>query len=210
MNIKFLLPVIVFALFGLFVFVPVSSASVYIINPTPTPYTKITINKLVQDPRNGTFFDNLNSGDFTFLNGQEALFKLDVTNNSNVEISNVRVKDVLPAQLDFVEGPGSYDGNARTLSFSVDKLGAGETKTYYVKVKTNSPADNTVCPTNFVEARSDNLVSQDTSVLCIGKKILGVTKELPKTGISNFEMYLLSTVLFSFLAIGFAKRSQIS
>jgi uncharacterized repeat protein (TIGR01451 family)/LPXTG-motif cell wall-anchored protein len=210
MNNKFLLPVIAFALFALFVFAPKSQASVYIINPTPTPFYQLSLNKMVQDPRNGVFYDNLNSDSFTFLHGQEALFKLEVKNNSNTEIANVRVKDVLPSQLDFVEGPGSYDGNARTLSFSVDKLGPGELKTYYLKVKTNSPADNTVCATNFAEARSNDLVSQDTSVVCIGKKVLGVTKELPKTGISNFEMYLLGTVLFSLLAIGFAKRSQVS
>lgn len=190
----------------LFLILPQPAFAQYVVQ-TPSPNSQININKLVQDPRNGNFVENLNSNEFLFGVNQEIDFRLDVRNTGQTDLNNIAVSDTLPAQLAFLSGPGAFSDSTNTLNFSVDKLSPGETKTFVVKSKVRTTFEGNVCVTNFSQASVNNLVSQDTAVVCLGKAILPSLRELPKTGVSSVALYLSTSLLFASLAIGFAKRS---
>jgi uncharacterized repeat protein (TIGR01451 family)/LPXTG-motif cell wall-anchored protein len=185
--------------------------------PPPQQLSKqLNLNKQVKHPENGQYVENLQFGDVRFLPEQEISFKIEVKNNGQTELTNIQVKDTLPNFLDFVSGPGNYDASSRTLNFTVDKLRQGESKSYEVKAKVKNAeelqANMATCITNFAEARVDELVSQDTAALCIESRVLGITRELPKTGSEGpILMLMLSFVTFagSVFLYRQAKRVQI-
>lgn len=73
--------------------------------------------------------------------GEENTYDLTVTNHSTdgQDATGVVVTDVLPAQLDFVSATdgGSYDAATRTVTWRIDSLPAGESKTVKVTARVN-------------------------------------------------------------------------
>lgn len=167
--------------------------------PQPQPPARqILVNKLVFNPAIKQFVDNLGLDQHMFLPEQEVTFRIEVKNTSNVDLTNIKVKDKLPQQLNFVTGPGTFDDNTNTLSFTIDKLSPGETKKFDFKAKVVSEKGlnvNVSCITNLAEARVDELMDQDSASICLQKKVLGVTKELPKTGVDKFTLTLIASTL---------------
>lgn len=174
----------------------------------PSPVVSISIDKSVRNPQNNQYVDNLSGATATFLPGQEVNFRLMVRNNSSSEITNVSVRDKLPEFVDFVSGPGSYNQNTKEINFTIDRLAPGETKTYALvtKVQSTSKGGNimSTCLTNFAEASANKMDVQDTSMFCIGEKVLGEVSELPRTGpISNVlvvvgSLGILATSIYLF------------
>ncbi len=175
----------------------------------PGPNLQLAINKLVQDPRNGQFVDGLSSSNFAFLPGHTILFRLEVKNNGQQDLNNIQVKDVLPGQLEFVSGPGSFDKGTRTISFTIDSLKVGETKSFDIKAKVSGGAEAGVCVTNFAEARKDSLVSQDTAVICIQKKVLGAVTQLPVTGVDLVTLTLSGSTLMFLTSLYLLRKAKI-
>src|SRR3989344_3921452 len=102
---------------------------------TPSqPAGALLINKLVKSP-NGSFVENLGVTDPHFLPEQEVMFRIEVKNVGNKDLVNVEMKDKLPDWVDFVQGPGTFDKNYKTISFTLDKLTPNDTKTFDIKAK---------------------------------------------------------------------------
>lgn len=163
------------------------------------PSGNILLNKLIKNPQTGEWVDSLSASSVTFLAGQEVNFRIEVKNIGQTDLDNVSVEDKLPDFLDFVQGPGSFDKNSKTLKWSIDKLRVGESKLFDIKAKVtqNLPDMGLSCVTNFAQAKKDQMVAQDTSLFCIQTKILGEMRELPKTGISEItNMLLISFATF--------------
>ena len=204
-----------FALFLMAAIFVVNSATVkadYFVHHKPKAVGQLWINKQVKHPTTGSFVDNLSITDPHFLPKQEVVFRIEVKNVGHEDIHDIEVKDILPEYVDFISGLSGYDGS-RTLSLRIDKLTPNESKTYEIKtnVKDESvlPSNMVTCLTNMAEGRFKHIVNQDTASFCIEKKVLGVVKELPKTGVGGLEVALGTTVLSSLLAIGLAKRFKI-
>lgn len=163
------------------------------------PVGNLILDKKVRNPKTGELVDALSANSSNFLAGQEVNFRIEVKNTGSAEINNISVQDILPEFVDFISGPGNFDKGSRKLSWGIDKLSGGESKFFDIKVKVKSgkdlPSMDISCVTNFAEAKKDNMVSQDTATFCIQTKVLGVTKELPKTGFGNTEKTLLISVL---------------
>lgn len=176
------------------------------------PTTSLVVDKKIQHPQSGELLDTLSSSSVTFLPGQEVNFRIEVRNAGNSNVSGVHAWDKLPDYVDFVSGPGNYDSNAHGLWWAVDDLRAGESKQYFVKVKVraqeNLPELNLTCVTNFVEAKRDSLMAQDTASFCIQSKVLGAVKVLPKTGMSIFNILLTTTIASGALSLFFARKSN--
>lgn len=146
----------------------------------------ILINKKVQNPSNGQFVDNLGVNDSRFLVNQNVSFQLIVTNTSGSTINRAVIKDVFPQFVSFVSGPGSFDAGSKTLTFEVNNLAAGETRTF--TVAGNVLADSAlvknggiICVVNQGSAQiaTTSEMSQDNSQFCIQKGVPakgGVTK----------------------------------
>lgn len=204
-----------FALFLMAAIFVVNSSTVsadYFVHHEPKAVGQLWINKQVKHPTTGSFVDNLSITDPHFLPKQEVVFRIEVKNVGNEDIRDIDVKDILPDYVDFVSGLNGTDGS-RTLSLRIDKLAPNESKTYEIKTNVKDasalPSNMVTCVTNMAEGRFKWIVNQDTASFCIEKKVLGVVKELPKTGLGGLEVALGTTLVSSLLALGLAKKFKI-
>ena len=167
--------------------------------------TDLTINKQVAQPvtdskggvtASTTFVENLGVNQ-AFTPGADVLFRLTVKNASADTLNPVTVKDVLPAYLAFVSGQGSYDAGSRTLTITLDNMGAGESRTVEILTKvvdaTQFPANpdsiganqNVFCTTNYAEARALDRFDDDTAQLCFQP-----AQNLPVAGYNDLLLLL--------------------
>lgn len=154
----------------------------------------LTINKQVKNPVSNIFVENLSSTDPAFSPNTEVLFKLTIKNASGETFNPVTVKDTFPAYLTFVAGPGTYDKAANTLTFQLENLIAGETRTQEVLAKVVDtgafPKGKTfVCVTNAASVSALNRTDGDTAQLCIQTEVLGATT-LPVAGFNDLLILL--------------------
>ena len=145
-------------------------------------------------------------------------FNITVANTGSSTINKVTVKDTLPQFVSFTSGPGSFDSNTKVLTFDVNDLKAGETKTFTIVAKITDagqlPADQGItCVVNQALATAENgQQSSDNSQFCIQKPVLGETKgglkvfpapavtTTPSTGPEMLPLIgLIPTGLFGFL-----------
>lgn len=162
----------------------------------------LTVNKTVKHPTNsGVFVENLTSNDPSYSPGSEILFKMTVKNSSGETFHPVTVRDILPEHLTFLSGPGTYDTGSRTLTFTMDNLVAGESRTVEILTKVVNVASNAalLCESNYVKvtAPARPKGDDDTSQFCIQTKVLGVTT-LPVAGYNDL------LVILPFAAAGLA------
>lgn len=160
----------------------------------------LVISKEVKNPITSAFVGNLSTTDATFSPGSEVHFRLTIKNTSGQTFNPVTVKDIFPDFLTFEAGPGTYDASNRTLTFELDNVIAGETRTVELlaKVRDSSafPTGRSFfCVVNTGRAQALDRTSEATSQLCIQTQVLGVTT-LPAAG---FEDVL---VLIPFLTLG--------
>jgi len=170
---------------------------------------ELRLDKVVKNPSSGTYVDNLFSSDPNFSADQEVWFRLNIKNTGSDDLNDVEVKDKFPNYILFVSGPGNWDEANKTLSWKIDHLSPGESKDYEIKGQIvgegSLPTDSgTYCVTNYGEAKKDDKSASDTSQLCIGKKVLGITY-MPKTGAN---LYLIISLLLVIVSFGIIFRKQ--
>ncbi len=153
----------------------------------------LTINKQVRNPGNSNFVENLSSTDPTFSPGSDVLYRLIIKNSSGETFNPVNVKDVLPSFLTFVSGPGTYDSGTNTLTFQLNEVYAGETRTVDIMARVvNSSSFNGksfVCVNNYAEVRALNRFDSDTAQVCLQNNVLGATT-LPVAGFNDYLLLL--------------------
>lgn len=157
-------------------FADVSCQPIYGGGQTCATSENILINKKVLNPSTNTLVDNLGINDPKYNPGFIVNFRLEVTNTGNTTINKVDVKDIFPQYIEFNSGPGNFDQNTKTLTFSLDNLAPNETRVSIIigKVVTSSqlPTSGIVCVVNqAIAVTSDNDNSQDNAQLCIENKI---------------------------------------
>lgn len=159
------------------------------------PNLSILIDKMVAKPggnqtkggiTNVEYVDNLSPADPRFRPGDQVMFKLKVRNTSNTSISNVTVKDYVPAYLEPIEGPGTYDSASRTITFDAGSFAIDEEKTYILKMQLFSqekmPSDKGLfCLTNKAQAYNGNVSDDDIAQFCVEKEVVGAV-QTPKAG----------------------------
>lgn len=172
----------------------------------PSYSYSILIDKMVAKPNTDEYVDNLSVSDPRFAASQDVWFRVKVKNTSNQDITNVEVKDYVPSYLEPLQGPGTWDANTRIITWNAGDFAVDEEKAYYLKMAVYSqndlPADKGLfCIVNKVDAHSDNTYDDDTSQLCIEKKVAGVTT-VPSAGpemgiiLLSGELLALSAGLF--------------
>ena len=126
------------------------------------------------------FVDNLTPADARYIPGDKIAFQVKIRNTSNINLTNVKVQDILPDWLDAAEGPGSYDGITRTITWTYPQLLAGEERTErvvaQVKPQQELPADKgLMCMNNKAVVSADNAYDEDTAQVCVEKQVALVT-----------------------------------
>ena len=155
--------------------------------------TDLTINKQVKNPATGNFVENLGASDPTFSVNGEAHFRLIIKNNSNQTFTSVTIKDIFPKELMFKAGPGTFDSISNTLTFTLDNLNAGESRSVEILATVGANKINKdrsiSCVINTAQASAQNQSDQDTAQLCIQTNVLGATT-LPIAGFNDFALLL--------------------
>lgn len=183
-----------------------------------SPSYSILVDKMVGKPstnKGGTtyeYVDNLVSSDPRFQPGQEVMFQVKIKNTSTTTLTSVIFKDFVPAYLEPVEGPGSYDSTNRTISLNVGDFGAGEEKIYYLKMKVvgqdSLPSDKGLfCIVNKAQANNDRTADDDTAQLCIEKQVKTVVST-PQAG-PEAGLLILSGEL-ALLGLGVFLKKRVS
>ena len=165
----------------------------------PSPVQTILIDKMVGKPSVPTkggvvtvqYVDNLTPSDPRFSPGQEVMFKLKVKNTSNITLNNVTVKDYVPAYIEPVEGPGTFDSTSRVITFDAGSFAPNEEKTYFIKMQLATqdkmPANKGLfCLTNKSQVYNGYASDDDSAQFCVEKAVVGVTitpKAGPEAGI---------------------------
>lgn len=178
---------------------------------------QVMIEKRVRNPATGFFVNNLGPNDPKYRPQTVVSFQVTVRNPGDTIIDRVTVTDTLPAYLDFMNGPGSYDGNTNKLTWDVTNLGAGETQSFTIQGRVSHPAklpeqQNVICPTNenpqpinIVDAAASNgQTDHAESRYCIEREM--VVPTVPKAGPENW--FLSLSGLLSSLGIGIKLRKK--
>jgi uncharacterized repeat protein (TIGR01451 family) len=153
---------------------------------------ELQVNKLVFDPANQRFVDNLDVTDHKFAPGEEVIFRIKVKNVGDAAFEKVTVQDTLPFFLRL---------SSSSLSFEIFDLTPGETEEREVRARVvgeeSFPQNQTViCDVNIAEAQAKEMFAKDTAKVCAAKKVAVVTV-LPPTGFTGFPVLLVLSVLLA-------------
>jgi uncharacterized repeat protein (TIGR01451 family) len=189
--------IFVFSLFVLGLFFFVSSVKADCVGQygqygQPCQSYSIVIDKMVGKPGTSNdatvyqYVDNLTVSDPRFNPDQVIFFKIKVKNTSTTKLVGMQVKDTVPAYLEPIEGPGTFNTTDRSISWNAGDFNTDEEKIFYLKMKVSSqanlPADKGLfCLVNQVQADSSNAHDDDTSQLCVEKQVTG-TSQVPSSG----------------------------
>lgn len=172
---------------------------------------QVLINKTVRNPSTGVFVDNLGPADPKYRPLWTVTFRIIINNSGDQSLDKVTVTDKLPAYLDFMSGPGTYDSKNRTLTFDVYNLSGGTSQSFEVKARVSSvalPSDKTVvCPVNVVDAVVGSQTDHDESQFCIEKQLIVPT--VPKAGPENWMLSIVGLIA-SLKAGLFLRRKSIN
>lgn len=168
----------------------------------------LSINKTVANPKTGDMVDNLSVNDPKYGPDSVVTFQLTVKNNSTVDVDKATVKDTFPQFVSFNSGAGNFDKNSKTLSFEIQNLKAGESRSFTVTGKTASvsqlPVSQKVtCVTNQSSVTAKDMSGdEDNAGFCIEKEVVttkgGLTvypapklTSTPATGVPFIPMAML-------------------
>lgn len=129
----------------------------------------LILNKLVYNPKVNTFVDNMGVNDYKFVPGEQVTFQVNITNPGTAPIAEATVTDTLPKEVDYVSSTGSFDGGKQTVTFKVQNLASGETRTLIItaKAKAMTVEQGMICSTNQVSAWANNLNAADNAQFCM-------------------------------------------
>lgn len=179
---------------------------------------QVMVEKRVRNPATGFFVNNLGPNDPKYMPQTIVTFQVTVRNPGENTIDRVTVTDTLPAYFDFMNGPGTYDGNTNKLTWDVYNISPGDTQSFTVQGRVSHaaklPEQNIICPTdetpqpiNIVDAAASNgQTDHAESRYCIAREFAIPTGETPKAGPENW-LLSLSSILGS-LGVGLKLRKK--
>jgi len=130
-----------------------------------------SINKVVQVPSGGNFVDNLGINDPRFSPSQTINYELIVANTGSATISTLNIVDTFPQFINFVSGAGNFNSNTKTLTFTINNLGAGQSQTFNLQAQTANSSTIPVgvtCVVNQASVSDSNGdTASDSSQACI-------------------------------------------
>lgn len=163
-----------------------------------------SINKNVRSIGDTQYYDNIEASKKTFYEKDVIEFQIRVENIRAEVIYNINVKDMLPKYLSLVFYPGTFDNDQYIVEWNIDRLEAGESKTYLIRAKINDSIKlNTLTKqTNKAEACGGGKCEVDNASYFIGKA------SIPATGASDiiFKTGVIASI--AGLGLWFRKKAR--
>lgn len=166
----------------------------------PTVKKTISVDKKVRALPGTTFFDNIDSSQKVFYNGDLIEFSIRIENTGDQELTQIQAEDTMPKFLDLVFNPGTYNKSSNTISWKIDSLKPAESKTFLIRAKVASVATDSAQTklTNLVEVQANGVNDKDNASYFIGKG------SIPKTG--DNTLLIKTAAVLATIAGAFALR----
>jgi uncharacterized repeat protein (TIGR01451 family) len=134
----------------------------------------LTLDKKVRNPVSNQYVENMGINDPKFSPNQQVLFQVNVRNKGSRAIEDVSVTDTFPQYVSFIKGPGQFDRSTNTITFSIDKLEAGQSRTVTIEGKiaqANAIPGTTgiACVVNQAAAIKGRHNASDNTQFCLQK-----------------------------------------
>jgi len=161
---------------------------------------KISIDKKIRSVGDTQYFDNIEASKKTFFEKDVVEFQIRIENISTEIVYNINVKDILPKYLTLIFYPGKFDSDQYIVEWDIDKLAAGESKTYLIRAKINdsNKLNGLTKQSNKAEACGGGSCNVDYASYFIGKTTV------PATGAADIA--LKTILVISTAATGFYFR----
>lgn len=112
--------------------------------------------------------DNLTADDPHFRSGEQVISRIRIKNTSSVALRDIILSDALPDILDPESGPGRYDVDSHTITYTIDELGPQEEQSYDIVARVLPTAQAGIfCTHNTATVDNGRVSDQDTSQFCI-------------------------------------------
>lgn len=102
--------------------------------------------------------------------GDELVYTLTIKNTGSIDSAMAKVEDILPEGVEHIEG-GTYDSNSRKVTWDLDTIGEGETKTLTCKARVSKLEGSTL------EKELDNKATLTEKSEIVSNKVTTVVKK---------------------------------
>ncbi len=163
---------------------------------------KLSVDKKLRSIYDDQYVDNIESSQKTFFEKDVVEFQINIKNIWTETVYNINVKDILPKHLSLIFYPGKFDNDQYIVEWDIDRLEAGETKTFLIRAKVNDSEKLNVLTkeTNKAEACGGGTCNADYASYFIGKV------SVPATGAS--DIILKTGLVASATGLGFWLRKK--
>lgn len=163
----------------------------------------ISVDKKIRPINDNKSYDNVGKDDKIFTSGNSLDFSILIENTGNQELTNLKVKDYLPAFQEVVFNPGTYDRNAALISFDIEKLGVGESKLFTIRTKVvGVKSTYTQMLTNKACVNGDNIYDCDQASFFVQGQLV------PSTGSGTIILQSLVGISGALIALLMRKISR--
>ncbi len=159
---------------------------------------KLELDKQVWNPEQGEWEDDLDRAEHVFSPNDLVTYRLRYRNAGNVDLDNVEIVDQLPADIDFITGPGSYNSETGIFTYTVGALEKDSGwKSITLDVRVSADLDTSICVENLAWIYQNNEeMDSDEAQICASseQKVLGA-EELPVSGAAAVNLVGFSLIL---------------
>ncbi len=157
----------------------------------------ISIDKKIRPINDSNFYDNIGQDQKVFVNDDVIDYRIVVENTGKDILYDLVVTDYFPVVNQIILAPGEINKTNRQIVWKIDKLEAGESKTFTVRAKVIN-SSTWKSQTNVVDVKNNNVYDKDTATFYLNGKVIPVT--------GNTDLVVKSGIALSLSVIALAMR----
>ncbi len=157
----------------------------------------ISIDKKIRPINDSNFYDNIGQDQKVFVNDDVIDYRIVVENTGKDILYDLVVTDYFPVVNQIILAPGEINKTNRQITWKIEKLNAGESKTFTVRAKVVN-SSTWKSQTNVVEVKNNNVYDKDTATFYLNGKVIPVT--------GNADLVVKSGIALSLSVIALAMR----
>ena len=157
----------------------------------------ISIDKKIRPINDSNFYDNIGQDQKVFVNDDVIDYRIVVENTGKDILYDLVVTDYFPVVNQIILAPGEINKTNRQITWKIEKLNAGESKTFTVRAKVIN-SSTWKSQTNVVDVKNNNVYDKDTATFYLNGKVIPVT--------GNADLVVKSGIALSLSVIALAMR----
>lgn len=162
----------------------------------------VSIDKKIRPIDDSNYYDNIGKDQKVFVDDDVVEYTIRVENTGKDILYNLVVKDYYPLVEQIILAPGEIDKVNRQITWKIDSLAAGESKTFTLRVKVVKANINSCYQTNIATVTNNYVYDKDTATLCVS------IKGNPKTGTNDLVIKSSMALSGALLALVLRKLAR--